>query len=54
MSVVLHSLTLTCWPTRAARGTSPRACLRLELLGQACDECARGAAGDEVQEGLVK
>ncbi len=32
----------------------PRACLRLELLGQASDEYARGAAGNEVQEGLVK
>ncbi len=39
---------------RPARGTPPRACLRLELLGQACDERARGAAGNEVQEGLVK
>lgn len=31
-----------------------RVCLRLELLGQAREECACGAASDEVQDGLVK
>jgi hypothetical protein len=53
LSVVLCALPSPAADPRGPRHVA-RAYLRLELLGQACDECPCGAAGDQVKEGLVK